>query len=1202
MVATQTLDEAKKLIAKVKTEKTDFDLIPELAVSLAALIIQEAETTQTRDEKKIASQLAGMMKDKQGQVFTTEMSDQCFRSSRSSRISDQITYLIKKRGVPSFLSWEKKLGLSTFEKLGSKIPALFVPITRMLLRKEMARVILPGEKGPLRRHILQRTKENVRVNLNHLGEAILGEQEALRRLKIYLEDLKEPEINYISIKVSTIFSQLNLLSWEKTLEVLIERLSQLYQAAIDNPWINEKGEKVAKFVNLDMEEYRDLHLTVDVFKRVLESPEFHNYPAGIVLQAYIPDSFLIQQELTIWAMKRLSEGGAPIKIRIVKGANLAMEKVEASLHDWPQAPYKSKAEVDANFKRMVQYGMQPEHAQAAHLGIASHNLFDVSYALLLRALQNIEPFVCFEMLEGMADHIRRVVQKVSGDMLLYCPSAKKSELQNAIAYLIRRLDENTAEDNFLRHSFQLSPSSSAWKEQKEKFLKACKESSSAPFRARRLQNRKLPIDSPNKDLPFENEPDTDFSLPQNRKWAQEIVSTWKNKKEFIIPLIIGGKEVRTDQMVQGYDPSRPGFVPYLYSHASEAELELTLSTAEKGFESWSKTTPEKRSDILYKASELFRKKRGDFIGAMMMDGGKLVTESDPEISEGIDFIEFYRRNLLEWHALPDIKFEGKGTVLVTPPWNFPFAIPLGGVVSSLLAGNSVIFKPAPETVFIGYLIVQTLHEAGVPKDALQLFLCPDDPIGTQLIQDPRVTSVVLTGSTETAKLFKKIRPNLDLMAETGGKNSMIVSSLSDRDQAVKDLIHSAFSHGGQKCSAASLAVLEKEVYEDTDFLRQLVDAASSWKTGSAWDLETRLAPLIYPPETTLLRALTQLDPGEKWLLEPQQDPENPALWSPGIKIGVKQGSWSHQTEFFGPVLSLMCAKNLEEALEIANGNSYGLTSGIQTLDEREKEMWADKIEAGNCYINRGITGAIVRRQSFGGTKKSSFGHGSKAGGPNYLAQLMKGRQIALPPATVRLPKKIKELKALVSQILEASDLEKWDAAARSDFSYWVNHFSKRHDPSQVVGEDNFFFYKPYKRMTLRISEKTSPFFLCRSILACAIGNPDIILSFEHKPEDAINQLADFLEHMGATVYIEDFEMLVNRVKNQSTARIRFLDNLSENELDALGSASINSLTAPPFLNGRIELTNYLREISLTHAYHRYGNLGEREEEVRKPVL
>jgi RHH-type proline utilization regulon transcriptional repressor/proline dehydrogenase/delta 1-pyrroline-5-carboxylate dehydrogenase len=308
------------------------------------------------------------------------------------------------------------------------------------------------------------------------------------------------------------------------------------------------------------------------------------------------------------------------------------------------------------------------------------------------------------------------------------------------------------------------------------------------------------------------------------------------------------------------------------------------------------------------------------------------------------------------------------------------------VLAALAAGNAVVLKPAPEAVLVGWWLAQCLWDAGVPREILQFVPCPDDEIGRGLVTDPRVGGVILTGSVETARLFLGWRPELTLFAETSGKNAIIVTALADRDQAIRDLVRSAFGHDGQKCSAASLAICEAEVYDDADFRRQLRDAAASLAVGSAWEAASRVTPLTQPPGAALRRALTVLDDGESWLLEPRAAADNPQLWSPGIKLGVQPGSFFHRTECFGPVLGLMRAENLEHAIDLANAVPFGLTSGIQTLDDREIARWVDRLEAGNLYVNRPITGAMVGRQPFGGNRLS--GTGSKAGGPDYLLQFL----------------------------------------------------------------------------------------------------------------------------------------------------------------------------------------------------------------------
>lgn len=1180
------IEQAKQQIEAVKGQSLSINERKDKAIALAAIMLDEAHRIQTPKEKEKQKQLAGMLNDPIGKIFTTSMTDQCFRSSRSSRSANQLVYVLKKYGIPKYLPFSKKLALDAFKTIGKPLAPILVPLTVHMLRNETSEVILPGEKKALVSHIQKRRKEGVQVNLNHLGEAILGEEEAKNRLQIYLDDLANPEIDCVSIKISTLYSQISLLAWDKTLDCLADKLRHLYRAAIKHPYILADGSKQDKWVNLDMEEYRDLACTVALFQKVLEEPEFHNFTgAGIALQSYLPDSFLIQQELTVWAMKRVANGGAPIKIRIVKGANLAMEQFEASLMGWPQAPYTQKSDVDANYKRMVNYACLKEHAKAVKIGVASHNLFDIAYALLLRSENGVENEIIFEMLEGMADNIRRVVQQLSGQVLLYCPAATKEEFQNAVAYLVRRLDENTAPENFLRHAFDLKPGTDEWKNQSELFAKACKESETIYYGPRRKQNRFTEtFEITNPGCPFENEPDTDWSLPQHRLWAEHILNEWKTRVIPPIPLVISGKQIHSkDHIGHGEDPSFPGKTLYTYTLASSEQIDQALQTAKKSELSWGKTSVEERSKLLSKIANGLRMHRGGLIGAMVADTGKTVQEGDVEVSEAIDFAEYYRFSLEQFSQLRDIQWSPKGTVLVTPPWNFPCSIPAGGILAALAAGNCVLFKPAPEAILIGWELVQIFWEAGVPREVLQFIICEDEPTGSRLIKDKRVDAIILTGATSTAKLFLRLRPGLDLMAETGGKNSMIITALADRDLAIKSLLHSAFSHAGQKCSACSLAILEAEVYDDPNFRHNLRDAAASLQVGSPWDLKTKVNPLIHAPNPTLMKGLTTLEPGEEWLLEPKQDPKNPNIWSVGIKMGVTPSSFTFQNELFGPVLSLVRAKNFDEALKIANSTPYGLTAGLQSLDEREQFRWIDSIVAGNCYINRTITGAIVRRQPFGGCKESSFGRGAKAGGPNYLTQLMHPKQAYLPENREEPTNSIiHELSKFI-----VHDKELWEASIGS-YSYFHNHyFSHMRDPSRIVGQDNLLRYRPYDEVTFRIQPEDTPLdilrvlaaaWTCRTTLDISGGEAQFPGMFPHGKETD--------------------EEFITRVSQGKIERVRLISQPTEKVQEALALAGCRLNLAPVLANGRLELLHYLRETIISIDYHRYGNLGEREGEPR----
>jgi RHH-type proline utilization regulon transcriptional repressor/proline dehydrogenase/delta 1-pyrroline-5-carboxylate dehydrogenase len=435
----------------------------EAALELARMLQRRAMELQTPQEKRQQAELDRMIQHPGDKATLTQFTDQGFRSQSANRSVDQLVHILDVQGVPRFfgsIDWTLMKG---FQSFGGYLPGVAVPLVKEKMRRETANVILPAEEAMLREHLQERRAEGVRMNVNFLGEAILGEKEAQRRLEGYLASLQLPEIECVSVKISTLYSQISALARRSTLRVLGERLEWLYRAALKETFQQKDGTKTTKFVYLDMEEYRDMWLTSELFMRTLDQPGLDQVRAGIALQAYLPDSFQVQEEITRWAMERRKRGGGPVTIRIVKGANMEMERVESSVRGWPQAPYKIKLETDANYKKMVQYGMEPSRLDAVHLGIASHNLFDVAYALVLATQVQAGPRVQFEMLEGMANHQRRALFEATRRLLLYAPACHREEFINAIGYLIRRLDENTGPDNFLRHAFRITVDGSTWK-------------------------------------------------------------------------------------------------------------------------------------------------------------------------------------------------------------------------------------------------------------------------------------------------------------------------------------------------------------------------------------------------------------------------------------------------------------------------------------------------------------------------------------------------------------------------------------------------------------------------------------------------------------------------------------------------------------------------------------------------------------------
>ncbi|HEX5789614.1 MAG TPA: bifunctional proline dehydrogenase/L-glutamate gamma-semialdehyde dehydrogenase, partial [Luteolibacter sp.] len=679
--------------------------IPQAAIVRATALLETSLKSMTRKESSRIRRVARLIQDPAAKTLSMVLTDRLFRSRNAARASAGFRHSLQDFGATHGFSWIDRMALKLASAASHLVPSIVLKAMRQRLREESAEVILPAEEEGLSSYLWQRRQSAFRVNLNQLGEAILGEEEAKRRLEAILALLARGDVSYISVKISAIFSQINLLAWDNTMDQLCERLRRLYRAALP------KG----KMVNLDMEEYRDLALTLAAMRHVLDEPEFHGLRTGVVLQAYLPDSWSAQQELTTWAKARVAAGGAPIKLRLVKGANHAMESVEAELHGWNVAPYTSKADTDANFKRMLEFACQAENAQAVHLGVGSHNLLDIALALVLRERNGVADRVEIEMLEGMANHQARAVADDAGQLLFYAPIVKKDDFGSALAYLIRRLDENTSPQNFLHDLFDLTPDSRSWRKQTQLFLDAWSRRHSLEARSHRAS---LPQPRPEG---FHNEPDSDWTQAKRRDALASTLQTWRS--------------------------SPP---------PAAADLDAVLQSAAKAQPAWEALGDGARAAVLQRCAEVIATQRDAAIACLRLHGKKAIPEADAEISEAIDFARYYALQTTPQGMCSS----ALGIVAITPPWNFPYAIPCGGVLAALMAGNAVILKPAPEVVEIAWLLAQQLWQAGVPREVLHFFPCPDGETGKALICDPRVKAVVLTGAYETARLFQSWRPSL----------------------------------------------------------------------------------------------------------------------------------------------------------------------------------------------------------------------------------------------------------------------------------------------------------------------------------------------------------------------------------------------------------------------------------------------------------
>ncbi len=1155
--------------------------LTEAAIDLARRWLADTATGQTAAERATGSQLAALVADQAGLDLAVRFVDRVARPEDPGVAARELSRL-RSKDAAGFLPALDLALLGVGAGVARLAPALVLPLARARLRHIVGHLVVDAEDPALARHLAAARRDGYRLNVNLLGEAVLGEAEAASRTHRTGQLLARPDVDYVSIKVSSLVSQINVWDTEGTIERCLDRLRPLYRIAMTK--------SPPAFVNLDMEEYKDLDLTLRLFRRLLSEPEFHQLVAGVVLQAYLPDALPALEQLIDFAAQRRRDGGAAIKVRLVKGANLAMEHVDAAIHGWTSAPYDTKAEVDANYLLCLERCLRPgvaDESGGLRVGVASHNLFHVALAHLLARSRGVSAGLDIEMLQGMAPAQARAVRAEVGSVLLYTPVVAPKDFDVAVSYLIRRLEENAAKENFLHAAFtaagDAAPQPGAapvagatpLDEQEARFRAAVADRSRVSVGPRRSPGR-APIGPQ-----FANTPDSDPALPETRVWA--------------LAALAAQPEPLTSPVIE-----------------TVQDVGDVIARAREAGRDWSARPPHARAEVLREAARALEQRRGRLLGVMAREGGKTVAEADPEISEAIDFARYYAQRALDLApgrglASDGARFEPAGVVLVTPPWNFPVAIPIGGVLAALAAGCAVVIKPAHLTPGCVEVAVGALHEAGVPPAALQVVRAGTREVGRALVEHRDVEVVILTGSSETATMFASWRASRPggpgIYAETSGKNALVITPSADLDLAVADLVRSAFGHAGQKCSAASLAILVGSVARSQRFRRQLIDAVSSLRVGWPHDPAAVMGPIIEPPEGKLLRALTTLEPGESWLVQPHQLDDSGRLWSPGLKDGVAPGSFFHLSEVFGPVLGLMSARTLAEAITLQNATDFGLTGGLHSLDETEIGQWTDSVEVGNAYLNRHITGAIVQRQPFGGWKGSVVGPGAKAGGPNYVAQL--GRwlpdqlptQLAEPGAAVR-----QRMRELIPLVAHRQDRLWLRTAAGSDAHAWAQDLGLPQDVSDLRVEANVFRYRPMPGVWVRTTPGCRVVEVLRLILAATLTGAGLRISLDRQtsaylkglrgrdgevdPEclAALRVLASWVE------VAEDDESFVARVgRGEVSGRIRLVgpDDTRAGILDASGVAVVRG---PVLATGRRELLVFLREQAISWTRHRFGHV------------
>ncbi len=874
--------------------------------------------------------------------------------------------------------------------LGSLAPSLMAGAIRKNVT-QMAKMFITGENPDESLPVLKKARKNkICFTVDILGEATLSEKEALEYQSKYLElidwlakdsaNWEEvpqidrdhegaiPKVN-VSVKMSAVYSQINDKAWDHTKSMLKDRLRPIFKAAKDKNI----------FINLDMEQYSVKHLTIEVYKELMMEPEFRNYKFfGCVIQAYLRDSLADIKDMVQFCQER----GTPLTVRLVKGAYWDYETIEAEQRRWSIPVYTNKQESDANYEICSEYLLQ--HFKYIRVAFASHNVRSLAYAIVTAEKLGV-PANGFEiqMLYGMADPIKKSLVDMGYRVREYAPVG---ELIPGMAYLVRRLLENTSNESWLRGKFADGQSS-------DHLLRDPKANLQQTTGDLKIENR------------FYNEALKDFAIKENRNAIAMALEEAKRNVNKVYPLRINGKEIKTNKLWTSKNPSKSDQTIGQVCLASKDEAELAYKAAAEAYPKWKKMSVNDRAALVDRVADLMVRDRFKLMATQILECGKPWAEADGDVGEAIDFCRYYARHMREM-AKPlkvgntpgeSSKYEylPRGVALVIAPWNFPLAILTGQVMAAAVTGNTVVMKPAEQSSLVGAGLMDLIQEAGFPAGVVNFLPGLGEEVGEYLVQHPQITTIAFTGSKavglhilEQAAKHKPGQQHVKrCIIEMGGKNAVIIDSDADLDEAVDGVLYSAFGFSGQKCSAASRVIVLDEVFEK--FESRLYEATKSIHQASAEDGNAYLGPVIDEEAyQRIMNTIEEAKKSNKLLFQGNTVPGGYYV-PPTIFTNVDPQSKIAQQEIFGPVVALIKAKNLDHALEIANGTEYALTGGLFSRSPMNIAKVREQFEVGNLYINRGITGAMVDRHPFGGYKMS--GIGSKTGGPDYLKQFTEPR-------------------------------------------------------------------------------------------------------------------------------------------------------------------------------------------------------------------
>ncbi|PCI75292.1 hypothetical protein COB21_05810 [Candidatus Aerophobetes bacterium] len=1176
--SSHSLQSLLSLLDNIEPSITDEQILEtslQLGEALLHHVPLESDASQSRYHEKFNL----LLNDQLGKAFFHAIADQCFRSLNSKRSMDQYQYLLSLYDLPTSLSGIDRVKFLSIGSLYKKIPSYCKKAIYNYLAKQARPFFLSSQELSSK----SISTPGLESNIDCYCSIPLGASDVQDHVNFYKFFAERTDLSQITINIENLLLNGQSFSFSDELQCFTSHVESILNAYIKK---RKTTSSITFFLEANL--YQHEEILLEAFVHLLTMKSYKNISLGIVLHSYYPDSYLAAKKICIAAKKRVKEGGNPTIITLSKGKFLKKEAQQASSGGYPQPCFLKKELTDANFKKILNLLINKSSITHTHVQVFTHNLLDIAYALVLKNKNGIDQGLSFEMVQNLSSPLRKTLINMNERVVERKTYVPKRYEQQAIITLFRKISDQSNPYSFICSTRGADSESSEWKNQAKSFENSFALMSDTPETSRLLSVQPVSLYDR-----FIHEPPLWFM----RSDGHDVIKKALIKPTYT-PITSACLKKENTQRIAKHSPHNSSSILYHYPLPEDKSIEKVLKQLKKPGPICLKLEAEKLKESITKALDYLRKNKATFIKHQVYDLAMPFYLASEQVRAAIDFGQYAINSFDPLLRGTDIDFSPVGSIFVHPHPRSALSTAAQSVFNALLCGNTIMVGADKSCVDTLYTFVSALWESGITQEQL-LFLPVDDEILESVAKSDHVDMMYYFGSKKQALNLYKKRGNKGFRAELEGKNTMIITAMSDRNLAIRHLVDSSFQFSGQYPFATSLAIVEKEVFHDPSFKKSLIDAVQNLKCGPAYDPSSTITPLIGPLSPMQEETLNNTR-SNAWILKPKRLDENSLLYSPGVLWGVKRGSVFHSSPLSLPVLAVMEAENLDKAIYLANNTPFGLAACLESLDIREHKQWINSIKAGSRFINIPSTSLMVKKNPICAIKGSIIGPSRSRGGPNSLIPYVKIEQKDIPKEKFPINQKVNNLTRLLEKIsLSAEDLGLWYASI-SSYSFFFQQYKRERDLVKVMGEDHTLLYRPLKKIVFRITNKDKPLDFLRIFAATLTAHVHMEVSWEQSPDLSDKQIdwGNLLPTCRITQ--ESHETFLNKVRLGNFQLIRTIG--APEEALYLAAANNGGRIEPgsPFSNGRFELLRYFHEIITSSTYHRFGNLGLREGEMRHP--